>query len=195
MARQKIKKGRHAVRFFDRFWHLYRVQSHRVVVKITGPGLRYKLNTVDQYDWNKLEGIAFDAYQPHGRTVMTGWRYNTNLGVVEFCHYYHNILNKDEYQPVGRVPGYIQPGKVLRVPIIKGAVEVIITREIKGDVVTTTISDILPGNEIRDKAAFTPLSKFCTRINAWFGGNRPAEDELTLYKIHSSPLPSSNNFK
>ena len=49
----------------------------------------YDLQTVDQYDWNKLTGISFTLLRPDTDAIMVAWRYNVTTQMFEVGPYYN----------------------------------------------------------------------------------------------------------
>ena len=108
MRTQIIKKGRHFVRFFDRYYLPYPNKDFQLTGTLNGPGIDYDHGPKDNPDWNKWAGCAFDLFKPHGQTVMVVWRKVQGTKINEWGLYYHNIQKGNlQYDKVGRVPGLI----------------------------------------------------------------------------------------
>ena len=58
---------------------------------------KYVLGDNDQYDWNKLCGLAFHWYKSRYHSAMIGWRYNISTGFIEVNAYYHLGTRKAHY--------------------------------------------------------------------------------------------------
>jgi hypothetical protein len=67
----------------------------------------YDLQSLDQYDWNKLTGISFNFLRPDTNALMVVWRYNVAENVFEIAPYYNVDLARilpDENTEVIKVP-------------------------------------------------------------------------------------------
>lgn len=184
MARQIIKKGNHSVRLQDRFWGVYRNRNQEIQVRLWGPGLVYDIGD-DQDDLNKLEGVAFNLYRPHGQTTMTAWNYDPKRGAIRFVPWYgHNQEETKGYERVGSVPGWADIKGAIYLDIVDDAVEVIIRRYFKGKSVLTTLSSLDGKTVTSAQNTFRRPGRRHTRINLYHGGNMPAQGDLYCSKLY-----------
>jgi hypothetical protein len=56
---------------------------------------KYKFDTVDDLDWNKLIGYTFNFSGVHRNSLRIGWRYNSLKDIFELSVYYY--LNGVKY--------------------------------------------------------------------------------------------------
>lgn len=181
MKIQTIKKGKHFVRFWDRFSLPNTTKTEeRVDIRMSGPGMRYDYGDADQADWNKLPGGKyFDLYRPHGKTVMMGWRYNIELDAIEITPYYHNIEHTDGYKAVGSVPGYYREDNILTIPIVDDAAHIGLYYSINGGAFELDFYDLKNSDNIRsDSVEFEQIGALHTVSNAYFGGNKTAKGRI-----------------
>lgn len=186
MKRQTIKKGRHFTRFRQRYWWIYRNVDERCIVKLDN-NCDYLYRTTDgdihpdQYDWNKLEGMAFNLSNPHDRTLMTGWRWDPFEKEIEINQYYHGVTESLlDYDKIGN--GAWASKTLLRIKkneklyvdrVFEGndKVRIILQREHSDEIVTDIVKI-----DIGDK--------YHRRINNYFGGQLFAQKTFSAYKQH-----------
>jgi len=151
--------------------HFVIPQSPAIFVKkVSGTGTFtsdsvYDLKDVDQYDWNKLTGIAFSPLQRDRNSIMVGWRYNLASQEFEIAPFYN--VNKERILPNERT-------EVISVPTGQ-------TFQYNVDYSGVTIS-------YGDKTVFKPYPPGLTpniwtavRVSGWFGGNEVAPRTLSYY--------------
>ena len=179
MHRQTVKKGQHFTNFFQRFWLPARTRlNDRKEIRLYGAGMKYDIGP-DQKDWNKLPGgMYFDLYQPHGRTIMIGWRYNPDSNAIELTPYYHNISNTGSYKAVGHVPGYVNEENILSIPLRILMIHIAVTTQVISDTdVSIVVEDLNSPNYISDNISFRKkLGSHHTISNLYIGGNIPAQE-------------------
>ncbi len=125
----------------------------------------YDLQSVDQYDWNKLTGISFNFLRPDKNALMVAWRYNVVDNDFEIAPYYNVDLAR------------ILPDRateVIKVPIGESFDFTVdysgITLTYGNQTVFKPIPADLPTNQL---TAF--------RIQPWFGGTSLPPNTLSLY--------------
>ena len=130
----------------------------------------YDLGDADQWDWNKLTGIAFTPLEPDRDSAMVGWRYNLATQLFEIAPFYN--VNKVRILPNENPlsPGY----EVISVPADQ-------TFTYTVDYTGVTIS-------YGGKTVFKPYPQGLTpnvwtaaRVSGWFGGNRVAPQTVSYY--------------
>ena len=134
------------------------------------PNTTYDLGDSDQWDWNKLTGIAFTPLEPDRDSAMVGWRYNLETQVFEIAPFYN--VNKVRILPNENPlsPGY----EVVSVPADQSFTYTV-------DYTGVTIS-------YGDRTVFKPYPEGLTpnvwtaaRVSGWFGGNRAAPRTVSYY--------------
>jgi len=181
--KQLIKKGRHAVRFWDRYWMPVRNKDFILYAWMYGPGLKYDYGNSNNLDWNKFAGVQLDLYRPHGRTIMPVFRYNQNLHVMEWTFYYHNILDGlRHYDQVGSVPGYVDETNMMHTSI--GEVPIIYF-QFANDQQVRVRMEAQNRSSIQDMVTFKRFGSYHTRGNAWWGGNQTAQDDVEFQKRYT----------
>lgn len=125
----------------------------------------YDLQSVDQYDWNKLTGISFNFFRPDKNALMVAWRYNVADNDFEIAPYYNVDLARI-------LPA--EPGEVIKVPI--------------GETFSFTVDysgiTLTYGNQTIFKPIPTdlhPNQLTAFRIQPWFGGTSLPPNTLSLY--------------
>lgn len=181
---QRVEQFKHNTRFQDRFKEIYCTDNEVMEAHLFGKGLLYDL-WPDQADWNKLGGWYFNTFNPHGETIMIGFRSNFETGATEYTFYYHNVSNKEHYHAVGSVPGYYDPNNILSVAwddnlnastYTKTTLEILDRQRIK------MMLEDKDGNSIVDTVRFPEVRNNFSRGNLYHGGNRPAQDKITAVK-------------
>ena len=130
----------------------------------------YDLGDSDQWDWNKLTGIAFTPLEPDRDSAMVGWRYNLVSQLFEIAPFYN--VNKVRILPNENPlsPGY----EVISVPADQTFTYIV-------DYTGVTIS-------YGDRTVFKPYPEGLTpnvwtaaRVSGWFGGNEVAPRTVSYY--------------
>jgi hypothetical protein len=124
----------------------------------------YNLNSVDQFDWNKLVGYKLDLNNVPSHAAMIGWRYNTDYHTFQICPYFNNngivfpneseIIDINVFEPVNF---YIQH---------------------KGE--NGTIKLWNKDFKIEKTVKLKKAGLF-SRVHPWFGGNQEAPNKVELY--------------
>lgn len=114
----------------------------------------------DQYDWNKLAGISFTPVTPNKNAIMVGWRYNPKYDAFEVSPYFNVNFGKimAETNQIVRV----NPGELFYITINYRSVKI-----------NGLITDV-PLN-------LKPNYWTSMKVMPWFGGNRTAPKDLTVY--------------
>ncbi len=145
------------------------------VQKVSGsatftPNTTYDLGDSDQWDWNKLTGIAFTPLEPDRDSAMVGWRYNLLTQSFEIAPFYN--VNKVRILPNENPlsPNY----EVISVPADQTFTYIV-------DYTGVTIS-------YGDRTVFKPYPTglvpnvwTAARVSGWFGGNRAAPRTVSYY--------------
>lgn len=129
----------------------------------------YDLQSVDQYDWNKLTGISFNLFHPDQNALMVAWRYNVADKDFEIAPYY----NVD----FARILPNEQPGpqsEVINVPIGQSFNFAVDYSGITLTYGNQTVFKPIP-------ADLHPNQLTAFRIQPWFGGTSPPPNTLSLY--------------
>ena len=117
----------------------------------------YDLQGRDQMDWNKLTGISYCLFTSHKNSAMIGWRYCIDSNLFELNAYYHI----DGVRTYTETLVQVQPGEEF-----SGSI-----RLEDGTVITTI-------NDVTHAESFPKLRGIRRRISSWFGGNRPAPNNI-----------------
>ena len=134
------------------------------------PNTTYDLGDSDQWDWNKLTGIAFTPLEPDRDSAMVGWRYNLLTQNFEIAPFYN--VNKVRILPNENPasPDY----EVISVPADQTFTYIV-------DYTGVTIS-------YGDRTVFKPYPTglvpnvwTAARVSGWFGGNRAAPRTVSYY--------------
>ncbi len=134
------------------------------------PNTTYDLGDSDQWDWNKLTGIAFTPLEPDRDSAMVGWRYNLLTQNFEIAPFYN--VNKVRILPNENPasPGY----EVISVPADQ-------TFTYTVDYTGVTIS--YGGRTVFKPypQGLTPNVWTAARVSGWFGGNEVAPRTVSYY--------------
>ncbi len=125
----------------------------------------YDLQSVDQYDWNKLTGISFNFFRPDQNALMVAWRYNVVDKDFEIAPYYN--VDFARILPV-------EPDDVIKVPIGQSFDFTVDYSGITLTYGTETVTKLIPANLPTNQ-----LTAF--RIQPWFGGTSLPPNTLSLY--------------
>lgn len=134
------------------------------------PNTTYDLGDSDQFDWNKLTGIAFTPLEPDRDSAMVGWRYNLLTQNFEIAPFYN--VNKVRILPNENPlsPNY----EVISVPADQTFTY---TVDYTGVTISyggrTVFKPYPPG--------LTPNVWTAARVSGWFGGNRAAPRTVSYY--------------
>lgn len=125
----------------------------------------YDVQSVDQYDWNKLTGISFNFFRPDKNALMVAWRYSFADNDFEIAPYYNVDLARI-------LPN--EQTEVIKVPIGQSFDFTVdysgITLTYGNQTVFKPIPADLPTNQL---TAF--------RVRPWFGGTSLPPKTLSLY--------------
>lgn len=123
----------------------------------------YDLQTVDQYDWNKLTGISFTLLRPDTDAIMVAWRYNVTTQMFEVGPYYN--VDTARIMPTD--------SEIISVPVGQ---KFTFTADYQG--ITVQYGDTLVYKPIPDGLHPNQLCAF--RINSWFGGTSRAPKTISF---------------
>lgn len=181
---QTIKRFKHSTKASQKFVKTFCTDNEIMETHLFGKGLLYDLGP-DRSDWNKLGGYYFKTFQPHGETVMIGFRSDVERGVMEYTFYYHGIEDKDKYREVGFYGGYVDEDNILSVPWDDNENASTYTKfyiQILSDTEIYLKLEDKDGNYIEDIVVFKEVRRNFSRSNLYHGGNRPAQDQITAVK-------------
>ncbi len=125
----------------------------------------YQLDKGDQYDWNKLTGISFNPLNPAQNAIMVGWRWNPTINKVQVCAYFN-------------VNGTIVSPEIVLGPILNANPTDLVNFEINYNKVTIWVGNEKIEVDVPKALKKSYLTSF--RIQPYFGGNRPAPNDLEL---------------
>lgn len=130
----------------------------------------YDLGDVDQYDWNKLTGIAFTPLEPDRDSAMVGWRYNLVTQMFEIAPFYN--VNKIRILPNENPlsPGY----EVISVPADQTFTYTVDYTGVTISYGDRTVTKPYP-------TGLTPNVWTAARVSGWFGGNEVAPRTVSYY--------------
>lgn len=129
----------------------------------------YDLKDNDQKDWNKLCGLFYNLFNTRDNTVMVGWRWNKDRARMELCAYYHVDGSRDFTKPLLDVALEEDLQVEIQIDYTKKEYTVVLLRS----------SD---GQRVENTMAFTHNRGTCWEINTYFGGNRVAPQDVTVFK-------------
>lgn len=128
------------------------------------PNTTYDLGDSDQWDWNKLTGIAFTPLEPDRNSAMVGWRYNLETQLFEIAPFYNN--NKVRVLPTNDEIISVPADETFTYTVDYTGVRV----SYGGDTVFKPYPDGL-----------VPNVWTAARVSGWFGGNRAAPRTVSYY--------------
>lgn len=167
MKKFTIKKGRHFCR--PRVFRMRRKPTCVTWQAAFGMDAKYNHEDVDQDDWNKLCGIYFNFFNTRDNTAMIGWRWNLDEQAMELNAYYH--LNKE---------------RVFTPPLFDVALGEVFTASITCNWRESRYEVRLDSlDALREVVHFQPFEikrKLSFEINTYFGGNKRAPHNITVYK-------------
>ena len=82
-----FKKGRHNPKLRGKLYSFFCSLSALTLLRFNQSS-RYKLNPIDQYDWNKLYGRRNFAWGENRKEEMWVWRYNVAEKTFEVAKYF-----------------------------------------------------------------------------------------------------------
>ncbi len=123
----------------------------------------YDLQTVDQYDWNKLTGISFTLLRPDTDAIMVAWRYNVTTQMFEVGPYYN--VDTARIMPTD--------SEIISVPVGQ---KFTFNADYQG--ITVQYGDTVVYKPIPDGLHPDQLRAF--RINSWFGGTSRAPKTISF---------------
>lgn len=138
--------------------------------KVTGsatftPDTAYDLGDVDQYDWNKLTGIAFSPLQHDRNSAMVGWRYNLTTEEFEIAPFYN--VDKKRILPNEQT-------EVISVPADQSFTYTVDYNGITINYGDQTVYKPYP-------EGLKPIQLTASRVSGWFGGNEVAPRTVSYY--------------
>lgn len=88
----KFNKGKHRARPFYWLGWFPLLYKPRVLIRKLwlDNSCKYTFNTDDQWDVNKLFGLAFAPWSIHKNSVRLGYRYNPNINKFEILAYWYD---------------------------------------------------------------------------------------------------------
>lgn len=176
---QEVAKGRHFTKLSQRYILPIKTQSFTIKAKMEGPGLNYDIGPADQNDINKFGGFYGKKYRPHAQSSMQGFWNDLKKDKMAWTFYHHGIQNKESYQAVGSVPGYINLDRIIYTK--RGDVpdyHVYFASRQEVHLAMTYQNEV-----IRDTILFAkPVDNWITLGNLYMGGNVPAQDWVKAYK-------------
>jgi hypothetical protein len=175
MTAYTVKAGKHA---FSPYAFCLKRNPKQMAWRVTfGKGSDYTLPYPDNRDWNKGGGLSYRMLTNHEHSIMWGWRWNAEKNEHEVCMYAH----LDGVRKVGKshtAPPDVQDKEVAyEVPF---GIECLITLKIENGKYLMGFS--VPGRPVNYCAlTYTHREGWARCIGAWFGGNRQAPQNMTLY--------------
>jgi len=118
----------------------------------------------DQFDWNKLCGVFFSMFNTRKHAAMIGWRYNIKEDCIELSPYYHISGSRDMFAPLLKV----KRNEAFEVKLK-------INYENKRYSWFLSNTNEIAGHEMN----FDHEGKLCGFINFYFGGNKPAPQDVS----------------
>lgn len=126
----------------------------------------YEHGDENQKDWNKLTGLAWDAFSNHVNSAMVGWRWDPDLDLMNLNAYYHVDGQRTFTQTLISVD-LEEHFTIAICKINDNQVDITIT---DSEGVTVSHSQEFPaGLQDRSRVIWT-----------WFGGTYPANHYMTL---------------
>jgi hypothetical protein len=122
---------------------------------------------VDQWDYNKLTGVAFNRLNPMANTAMVGWRHNPDTRLIELTPYWH--VQKNRF--------FNEKAFLTVAPYERFMVEIITNRD-KNEV---EIKIKTKKNTLKDSKTFETIPTNATLINPYFGGTSRAPCDMHLF--------------
>lgn len=129
----------------------------------------YDLKDNDQLDWNKLCGVTMSLI-PNKQAAMIGWRYNVAEDLFEVLPY----INEDGNNINLELLGTYKPIKVSKSQYCKASITFdknVCTFKININGVDQPIYSYI----------FKKVPKLKRQINPWFGGNKSAPKQISIY--------------
>lgn len=176
-----IKKGKHAsLPLYRKIWLCKSPNRYKYRLTFT-ESCQYNLRGVDQYDWNKLIGVSKDLINNHNYSIMAGWRYNLLLSKIELCMYVHN---KDvRTAPEGFIKGASNAFYSREAIMSLNATDTVECTIVFGEenwvvILTSNDKQAIQHFPIPEKVR----SLFAREIPPYFGGNKPAPNDIIIYR-------------
>lgn len=180
MNKYAVKKGRHVFKLAGWIPVMPRIIKRPTLISwiiCFGDGCDYLLPGADQQDWNKGGGISFDLLTNHIDSIMWAWRYNPALELVEMSMYAHvdglRWVARNELRPSeGEVLNRVAIGENARISLKIDWDECNYDMNIQVVGEDESYPGIIP---------FTHDKHTGRTIGAWFGGNNPAPNKMSIY--------------
>lgn len=176
MKRYTVPKGKHA--FLLNGWLPVIPMITRDTTQVAWQvrfDTSYYLPFPDSWDWNKGGGLSYDLHTNHTDSAMWGWRYND--GMFELCVYCH-VEGKRIVATNGK-PGVVGDAEVM-LRAIAGQ-EVLITMRVDRVNKRYRFAFSQGRNVTECWVPFEHSKRLSRTIGPWFGGNRAAPEDVTLY--------------
>lgn len=134
----------------------------------------YTLPGEDQRDFNKGGGVSLELFSNNRNALMWGWRYTPDLKTIELCQY----VNRKSKHEIGTGTDLVQ----LRVPIGQRCRVNLTYLEANLWQYTFELLNIdrQPVQRIVTYATINTPS-LVYRLGLWFGGNRPAPQDMQVW--------------
>jgi len=188
-----VKEGKHFFKPYEPTWN----NDERSFFEFTfDESIRYETGNKNQCDWSKLCGYSFHKLTNHKNSLMIAFRYDRK-GFIWLTPYYHEDGKRytigDIYDPVTgnneNVPCTTTSGQsfpyngtlaIQAEPFQKITVEWFITSEPNYTQVTVTNTATAESFTFSKHWAEDVQRK--REINAYFGGDEPAPQQITIWK-------------
>lgn len=122
---------------------------------------KYDHGDADQYDWNKLCGVAFSIFAVR-HSVMFGWRYNKQADRFEIAFYAHDGAG-------------VSNRKMVKIAEVKTFEPIQLKMKLNRSFV-----DVWVNGEKNTFFLKKKLPRFKRLVFPWFGGNRPAPHTMNI---------------
>lgn len=175
-----IPKGQHEA---QPYWMDIARRTNLHLQHIFTESAKYDLGTLDQYDWNKLTGVAVGwpeiLWTNHENSAMVSWRWGLECNCVELGIYMHGggkryiLRNRDGSE----VFATVAPGEVLESWIHLMQDESMPGRNWMGVTIKT------PDHyAYAEKEFFVNVRDLSRVINPWFGGQAVAPHDIYILR-------------
>jgi len=165
MKTYTVKKGKHDFRPVDSL-RPANPCTKEIRYKVTfTESCKYTLPGEDQRDWNKGGGVSFSLFSNTRNAVMWAWRWRPEIQRIELCAYWHRDGVAHYAETENDFPFACNPGEEITISIRKAG----------GD----WFVDFRAADGFFQKPTTAKGSPLRV-IGLWFGGNRPAPQEMSI---------------